>query len=67
MLMLSRNPGSSIILGRKDIIIKIVSVNGYQVRIGIEAPDCVSIFREEIYDKYTKNKEPSHLIFQKYD
>ncbi len=33
-----------------DIVISIVEVTGDQVRVGIEAPSQVSIYREEIYN-----------------
>lgn len=48
MLILSRNKGQKIILNH-DIVISIVDIGKEQVRIGIEAPTEVSIYREEIY------------------
>lgn len=32
-----------------NIVISVIEVNGDQVRIGVEAPADVTIFREEIY------------------
>lgn len=48
MLVLSRKKGQSIMIGR-DIKIMVVEVNGETVRLGIEAPARLEIFREEIY------------------
>lgn len=33
-----------------NIILSVIEINGDQVRIGIEAPPNVTIYREEIYD-----------------
>lgn len=50
MLVLTRKSGQSIRIG-DNIIIKIVDIDGSQVKIGIEAPKGVAIFREELYEK----------------
>lgn len=50
MLVLTRRTGQSLRIG-DDIIIKIIDVDGSQVKIGIEAPKGVVIFREELYEK----------------
>ncbi len=47
MLVLSRKQFEGIQIG-SDIRIKIVKVDRNQVRLGIEAPDQVGIFREEL-------------------
>ncbi len=49
MLILTRRDGESLIIGN-DIRVTIQGVKGNQVRIGIEAPDDVTILREELYD-----------------
>ncbi|HZG80354.1 MAG TPA: carbon storage regulator CsrA [Brevibacillus sp.] len=49
MLVLSRKKNESIMLG-DTIEIKIISVEGDQVRIGIEAPRKLDVYRKEIYD-----------------
>lgn len=57
MLILSRNKGQKIIINN-NIVISVVEVSGDQVRIGIEAPADVSIYREEIYEAIQEqNKE----------
>ncbi len=50
MLILTRRPDESIIIDG-DIKLKILSINGNQVMIGFEAPDDVTIVREELLDK----------------
>lgn len=49
MLILSRNKGQKIMLNG-DIVVSILDVSGDQVRIGIEAPPHINIYREEIYE-----------------
>lgn len=48
MLVLTRKKGQSIIIG-DNIEVTIVEVNGDQVRVGIKAPNEVSIYRREVY------------------
>lgn len=47
MLVLSRKINERILIG-EHIRITLVATRGNQVRIGIEAPDDVPIFREEL-------------------
>ncbi|NLG33120.1 MAG: carbon storage regulator CsrA [Syntrophomonadaceae bacterium] len=49
MLILTRKINEAIIIGR-DIKITVISVDGNQVKLGITAPNNLSIFREEIID-----------------
>lgn len=57
MLVLTRRTNESILLGEAgDLIVKVLGVNGNQVRIGIEAPKSLPVHREEIFLKvYGKN------------
>ena len=47
MLVLSRKLGEKIVIG-DDIVLTVVKIDRNQIRLGIEAPSNVSIFREEI-------------------
>ena len=53
MLILSRRVSETIIIG-DDISLTVLGINGYQVRIGINAPKEVSVHREEIYQRIKK-------------
>lgn len=48
MLILARKENESIIVG-DDIEITIVNIKGDHVKIGIEAPHSVKVYRKEIY------------------
>jgi len=48
MLIITRRPGEKIILG-EDVTITVMEVSGQTVRIGIDAPKSLSIYREEIW------------------
>lgn len=48
MLILTRKKDQSIVI-EKDIVIKVVDVEDGRVRLGISAPDDVSIHRYEVY------------------
>jgi len=50
MLILTRRPDESIIIDG-NIKLKILGVNGNQVRLGFEAPSDVHIVREELLEK----------------
>ena len=50
MLVLSRKVNGTIVIDR-DIRITVVGIRGSQVRLGIEAPDSVAVFREEILER----------------
>ena len=50
MLALSRKAGESIIINN-DIEIVVLDVKGEQVKIGINAPKSVPIYRKEIYEQ----------------
>ncbi len=50
MLILSRRAGEAIVVDEKTTL-TVLSIKGRQVRIGIDAPDDVSVHREEIHKK----------------
>jgi carbon storage regulator len=62
MLVLSRKNGESIKIG-DNIEITIISSKNDQVKIGINAPKNVEVFRKELYDQITtENKQASQDI-----
>ena len=48
MLILTRRPGERVVIGG-EILVTVMGVSGHTVRLGIEAPEGVSIYREEIW------------------
>jgi carbon storage regulator len=50
MLVLTRKPGQSIIIG-DGIEVEVLSVAGEKVRLGVSAPREVGIFRHEVYER----------------
>ena len=50
MLVLSRNRNEGIVIGRGNstVVVRVVEVRGDKVRLGIEAPREIPVFREEI-------------------
>ncbi|MFU8798206.1 MAG: carbon storage regulator CsrA [Gammaproteobacteria bacterium] len=63
MLVLSRKPDESIIIG-DNIIIQILSSRGNHIRLGITAPTDISVHREKIY-KLIKAKARKQPISKK--
>ena len=49
MLILSRKINEKIMIG-DDISISIIEIRGDQVRIGVDAPKTVKVFRREVFD-----------------
>jgi len=61
VLALTRRIGESIIIGN-EIEITVVEVKGDQVRIGIQAPKNVKIYRKEIFEEIqTENRVAAEL------
>jgi carbon storage regulator len=50
MLVLSRKEGESIAID-DNITVSVLEIKGDRVRIGIDAPRAVPVFRQEIQDK----------------
>ena len=58
MLVLTRKPGQSIMIG-DGVEVQVLSVAGEKVRLGITAPRDVAIFRNEVYDRIESENERS--------
>ncbi|WP_342473034.1 carbon storage regulator CsrA [Metasolibacillus sp. FSL H7-0170] len=57
MLVLSRKTGESIMIG-DQIEVKVLSVDGDQVKLGIVAPKSVKVHRSEVFESIQEqNKE----------
>jgi carbon storage regulator len=53
MLVLSRKLGEKIVIG-DNIVVTVVKIDRNQIRIGIEAPHDVPVYREEIAPQRVK-------------
>jgi len=61
MLVLTRKRNQSIIVN-DNIELTIIDIQGDQVRVGINAPKDVKVFRKEVYVEMTQeNKEASNV------
>jgi carbon storage regulator len=56
MLRITRRAGERIIVGG-DVFIEVLEVRGATVRLGIEAPRSVSIYREELWLEIKQENE----------
>jgi len=55
MLVLSRCKDESIIIG-ENVEIMIVDIRGKKVRLGINAPKTITVYRKEVYEAIKREK-----------
>lgn len=55
MLLLTRRPGETIHIG-DDITVTVLGIKGNQIRLGVNAPQDVEVYREEIYRRVQAEK-----------
>ena len=56
MLRITRRAGERVILG-DDVIIEVTEIRGQTVRLGIDAPRSVTVYREEIWLEVKRENE----------
>lgn len=49
MLILSRKLNEKVVIG-DGIVVSILEIRGDQVKLGIDAPKAVKVYRQEVYD-----------------
>ena len=50
MLILTRRVGESLMIG-DNVTVTVLGVKGNQVRVGVDAPKDVAVYRRELYDR----------------
>lgn len=66
MLILTRRSGEAIMIG-DDVSITVLSTQGNQVRLGVNAPKSIAVHREEIYERIqmqAKENNPGNVVVQ---
>jgi carbon storage regulator len=58
MLVLSRKLGERIVMS-DGVVLTVLAMHGSQIRLGVEAPPDVSVWREEIFGTDRRKREPS--------
>jgi len=61
MLVLSRKLGEKIVIG-DNIVVTVVKIDRNQIRIGIEAPTDVPVYRQEIAPNRVNNRNASEPV-----
>ena len=61
MLVLSRKQEEEIIIGGQRIIVRVLEICGDRVKLGLTAPEAVSIMRGELLAANTKKKPKNGL------
>jgi carbon storage regulator len=62
LLILTRKIGESVQIG-SNINVKIISVEGGQVRLGFDAPNSITIYRQEVASKIKQQNEMASESF----
>ena len=63
MLVLSRKR-NEVVMINDDIKVVVVEIRGDKVRLGIEAPQSVQVYRKEIYDAIKRKESHVHVSQQ---
>jgi len=61
VLVLTRKSNQSIMIG-DDIEISVLAIMGEKVRIGIEAPRAVPVFRREVYVEIQEDQDATDAV-----
>jgi carbon storage regulator len=61
MLVLTRKSNQSIMIG-DEIEVSVLAIMGEKVRIGIEAPRSIPVFRKEVYLEIRQDSSPEDAV-----
>lgn len=56
MLILTRRTGETVMIG-DEVTVMVLGVKGNQVRLGVNAPKCIPVHREEIYERIKREEQ----------
>jgi carbon storage regulator len=56
MLILTRRPGESLYLG-DDIRITVLGMQGKQIKLGLQVPSEMTVYREEVYKRVIEENQ----------
>jgi carbon storage regulator len=61
VLIITRKPGEKIMLG-DDVVVHVMEIVGNSVRIGIQAPRSLPVYREEIWDAVRRENQAAAKV-----
>ncbi len=61
MLVLTRRVEEGIVIG-DDVRVRVLEIKGHQVKLGIEAPRSIGVFREEIYQRIQEENRRAGVV-----
>ena len=61
MLVLSRRKNEAVLIPDLGLTIKVLAIQGNQVRLGFDAPEFVEIFRQELLEASPDEATPQQL------
>lgn len=61
MLIITRRPGEKVMVG-DDVVVHVMEIVGNSVRVGIEAPRSVPVYREEIWNAVRAENEAAARV-----
>lgn len=60
MLILSRRVNEKIMIG-DDIVVSVIEIRGDQVKIGLQAPRAVKVYRQEVFESIQEENRAAAL------
>jgi carbon storage regulator len=61
VLVLTRRVEEGIVIG-DDVRVRVLEIKGHQVKLGIDAPRTIGVYREEIYRRIQEeNRQAAHV------
>ena len=58
MLVLSRKLGERVLVPQCELSVTVVAIEGNVVRLGFAAPTELGVYREEVWQRLSSDKEP---------